>query len=87
VPQSTSTQPAPRSNPTPTQTPQQSFVVSLIPAKPAEENTMLNVVVGSLGVAGVLLLMALVLGVGVAGVRVVWQKRHPAADDHLPPVA
>ena len=61
--------------------------MQLIPATPAPENTVLNVVVGSLGVAGVLLIVALILGVGVAGFRVIWQKKHPPTEDHLPPVA
>ena len=61
-------------------------MVTVIPATPAEETTVADVVIGSLGVVGVLVSLALVLGILLAGARVVWSKRHPAAEDHLPPV-
>lgn len=78
---------APAAPPAPQQpVPSQTFVVRVIPVTPAPENTVLKMVAGSMGIAGVLILLALVLGVAVAGVRVVWQKRHPPTDDHLPPV-
>ncbi len=64
----------------------QSFVVTVIPAEPTPTRTIGDVIVGSMGVAGSLLLLALVLGAVVAGVRVLWNRWHPAVDDHLPPV-
>ena len=67
--------------------PPQSFVVTVIPATPAPETTLGDVVVGAFGITGALLLLALVLGIVVAGLRVGWQRLHPAADDHLPPVS
>ena len=63
-----------------------SFVVTVVPATPAPETTVSDVLIGSLGVAGSLLVLALCLGVVMAAVRLGWQRRHPAADDHLPPV-
>ena len=77
--------PAPASS-QPVEAPRDSFVVTIIPATPAEEQGVSDVILGSLGVAGSLLMIALVLGVVVAGLRVVWNRRHPPADDHLPPV-
>ncbi len=77
--------PAPPSR-DPVEAPRDSFVVTIIPATPAEEQGVADVILGSLGVAGSLLMLALVLGVFVAGCRVAWNRRHPPADDHLPPV-
>lgn len=84
-------QPAPTPSPAPpagepVQVPRDSFVVTIIPPTPAEEQGVSDVILGSLGVAGTLLMIALVLGVVVAGFRVAWNRRHPPADDHLPPV-
>jgi hypothetical protein len=61
-------------------------MVTLIPATPADETTVADVVIGSLGVVGALVSVALLLGILLAGARVVWSRLHPAADDHLPPV-
>jgi hypothetical protein len=61
-------------------------MVQVIPATPAAENTLLHVVVGSFSVVGLLVGLALMLGVAVAGFRVIWHKRHPPTEDHLPPV-
>ena len=63
-----------------------SFVVTVVPAAPAPETTVADVVIGSLGVAGFLLVLALGLGVVMAAVRLGWQRLHPAVEDHLPPV-
>jgi hypothetical protein len=66
--------------------PQQPFVVTIIPETPAPETTVADVVLGSLGVAGTLLVLAMVLGVVMAAVRLGWNRMHPPSDDHLPPV-
>jgi hypothetical protein len=62
------------------------IMVTVIPATPSEETTVAGVILGSLGVAGTLLMVALVLGVALAAVRVAWIRRHPPTDNHMPPV-
>ena len=64
----------------------QSFVVTIVPETPAPETTVADVIIGSLGVVGLLLVIALCLGVVMAAVRLGWNRLHPAAEDHLPPV-
>jgi hypothetical protein len=64
-----------------------SIVVTVIPATPAQETTIGDVVLGSIGVVGALMILALVLGVGTAVLRLAWNRLHPAEDDHLPPVS
>lgn len=68
------------------QAPSQPFVVTIVPASPAQETTLGDVVLGALGIAGLLVLAALVLGVIFALLRLAWIRRHPAEDDHMPPV-
>lgn len=66
--------------------PPDAFVVTVV-REPADEFTVADLIVGSLGIAGTLLLLALVLG-GVAGVvLVMWNKWHPADRRRLPPVS
>lgn len=49
--------------------------------------TVGHLVLGSLGLAGVLLLVSLLLG-GLVGVMLVrWHRQHPPEVDHLPPVS
>jgi hypothetical protein len=67
--------------------PTQPFVVTIVPETPAEGTTVADVIIGSLGITGALVLLALALGVVMAVVRVGWNRRHPASDDHLPPVS
>jgi hypothetical protein len=67
--------------------PSKPLVVTIVPATPARERTVGDVIVGALGVAGALVLVALVLGVVFAAVRYAWHRRHPPQDDHLPPVS
>jgi hypothetical protein len=62
------------------------IMVTVIPSTPTEETTVAGVILGSLGVAGTLLMVALILGVAMAAVRVAWTRRHPPTDNHLPPV-
>jgi hypothetical protein len=63
------------------------LIVTVTPQTPAPATTVGDVVLGSLGVAGSLVLVALVLGIVLAGVRVGWNRFHPSTDDHLPPVS
>ena len=66
--------------------PQSPFIVTVI-KEPAKEMTVPELIIGSLGIAGSLVLLALVFGAVAGLVLVVWNKFHPAADRHLPPVS
>jgi hypothetical protein len=65
---------------------QDAFMVSVI-REPADEMTVEELIVGSLGIAGSLLVLALALGAVAGGVLVVWHRFRPASRDHLPPVS
>lgn len=65
----------------------QPFVVTIVPKEPAPSTTIADVIVGSLGIAGSLMLVALVLGVVLGALRLVWKRRHPASDQHMPPIS
>jgi len=60
-------------------------VVTLI-KEPTSQVDIGDVLLGSLGLAGVLLLVAAVLGTFVAAGLVIWKKLHPPEADHLPPI-
>ena len=64
----------------------QPFIINL-PQQPAESTSLADVVVGSLGITGLLILLALVLGAIVAFVLVQWHRRHPPDADHMPSVS
>ena len=49
--------------------------------------TVPELILGSLGIAGSLLVLALALGTVVGGVLVVWHRFRPVSRDHLPPVS
>lgn len=53
----------------------------------AQETTLADVVVGALGLTGVMVLIALVLGVAVALVMIGWHRKRPPEADHLPSVS
>lgn len=63
----------------------EAFVVTVI-KEPEKEMTVPELIIGSLGIAGSLVLLALVLGVLAGGWLVIWNKFRPAARRHLPPV-
>ena len=65
---------------------QQPFIINL-PAKPTESTSLADVVIGSLGITGLLILLAIVLGAVVAFVLVQWHRRHPPDEDHMPSVS
>jgi len=67
------------------QKPQDSFVVSII-KEPSKEITVGELIVGSLGIAGSLLLLALVFGALAGAGLVIWNRFHPAERNHLPSV-
>jgi hypothetical protein len=54
--------------------------------KPTEETTFADVILGAFGITGVLLLVALVLGVVMAFGLVMWNQHHRPEEDHLPPL-
>lgn len=62
------------------------MIVSVI-REPEEGMTVEHLIIGSLGIAASLLLLALVLGAVAGGVLVVWHRLRPASRDHLPPVS
>ena len=67
------------------QKPPDAFIVTVI-KEPAKEMTVADLIVGSLGIAGSLLALALVLGAVAGAWLVVWNKWRPASRRHLPPV-
>jgi hypothetical protein len=69
--------------PQPTPTP---FIVTVI-KEPKKEMSVPELLIGSLGIAGSLLLLAIVFGLVAGLVLVVWNKFHPATDRHLPSVS
>jgi hypothetical protein len=66
--------------------PPQSFIVTVVET-PAKEITIADVIFGSLGIVGVLVVVALVLGGILSALLVIWNRRHPPEDRHMPPVA
>ena len=84
--QTSTSQPAPAQPQQPAAQPQP-FVVKVIRPPEAPETTVGDVIFGALGVTGVLLVIALLLGAVMAGIRVGWHRLRPPADDHLPPVS
>ena len=68
------------------QKPSDPFIVTVI-QEPEPEMTVADVIIGSLGVAGALLVLALLLGV-VAGVAMVlWRRWRPRDWRPMPPVS
>jgi hypothetical protein len=70
----------------PQQVPHDAFVVTVI-KEPVREMTPADVIIGSLGIAGTLVVLALVLGAIAGGVLVLWNRRFPNTLGHLPPVS
>jgi Zn-dependent protease with chaperone function len=65
--------------------PPASIVVQLVQT-PAHEVTLGDVVWGSLGLAAVLLLLAMLLGALLSGLLFAWNRYRPPEADHLPSV-
>ena len=61
------------------------MIVTVI-QEPVREQTVADVIVGALGIAGVLVLLALVLSGVVALGLVLWNRIFPPQGDHLPSV-
>jgi hypothetical protein len=66
--------------------PPDAFIVTVI-KEPVPQTTVADVIIGSLGLAGVLLLISIALGGFVGMILVRWHRRHPPEGDHLPPVS
>jgi hypothetical protein len=66
------------------QTPDPFFVTVVRP--PAQDTSLQDLVLGSLGIAGGLLLSGLVLGLLVSAGLILWRRFHRPESDHLPPV-
>lgn len=64
----------------------QPFIVTVVET-PAPEVTILDVVLGSLGVVAALFVLAVGLGILVSMARLQWRRRHPPEGQHMPPVA
>jgi hypothetical protein len=64
-----------------------SSIVVTVVQQPARQTTLGDVVFGALGIAGVLLLLALLLGAVFSSLLLVWNRRHPPEDRHLPSVS
>ncbi len=62
------------------------FVVTVI-REPEREMTVPALILGSLGIAGTLLALALVLGLFAGAWLVLWNRWRPASRHHLPPVS
>jgi ABC-type phosphate transport system permease subunit len=60
-------------------------IVTLV-EKPTPQTTFADVILGSLGLTGVLVLIAAVLGIAMAIWLVKWNQRHPPGDAHLPSI-
>ena len=62
------------------------FIVTVI-KEPEKGTTLADVIIGSLGITGLLVLASLVLAAIVAVVRIRWNRRHPMSYGRLPPVS
>jgi ABC-type phosphate transport system permease subunit len=61
-------------------------IVTLV-EKPTPQTSFGDVILGSLGLTGVLVLIAVVLGAVMALWLVKWNQRHPPSDAHLPSIS
>jgi hypothetical protein len=64
------------------------FVVTVIPDRPAEAKvtTVSDLLIGAVGLAGLMLAFALILGVVFGGLRLALRRSFPSGSDHMPPV-
>lgn len=64
----------------------QPFIVEIV-RPPAEETTIADLLVGSLGLAGALALAAVPLGLILGYLLIRWNHRRRPGADHMPPVS
>ena len=62
------------------------LIVRLV-QEPTREITLGDVIFGSFGVVGVLVLLALIFGGALSLLLMAWNRRHPPESDHMPPVS
>lgn len=62
------------------------FIVTVVDT-PAKETTLADVIFGSFGVVGALVLLAIVLGGLLSLAMMYWNKRNPPEGKHMPPVS
>jgi hypothetical protein len=67
-------------------TPVRPMIVTVL-RQPTRQTTLADVVLGSIGMAGTLLLLAVLLGGLLAFVMLEWRRRHPPESDHLPSIS
>jgi ABC-type phosphate transport system permease subunit len=60
-------------------------IVTLV-QRPTPQTTFADVILGALGITGVLVLVAAVLGCLLAVWLVKWNQRHPPEEQHLPSI-
>jgi ABC-type dipeptide/oligopeptide/nickel transport system permease component len=65
--------------------PPPSIIVTVV-QEPVREQTVADVIIGALGVAGVLVVLALLLSLVVGLVLVVWNRWFRPEADHLPSI-
>lgn len=65
------------------------YVVTVIPDTPteAQQTTAADLLIGAVSMAGLLLSVALVLGLVFGGIRLAIRRFFPAGGDHMPPVS
>ena len=63
----------------------QPAVVTLVEA-PSDQTSFGDVLIGAFGITGMLILVAVVLGVAMAYGLVKWHQRHRPEEDHLPSI-
>ena len=68
------------------QKPPDAFIVTVI-REPEPEMTVADVLIGSLGVAGALLVLALLLGLVAGALMVLWRRWRPREWRPMPPVS
>jgi hypothetical protein len=64
----------------------QPFIVTPI-REAVPETTVADVVLGALGLTGIMVLVAILLGAVVALLLMAWHRRRPPEGDHLPSVS
>jgi ABC-type phosphate transport system permease subunit len=64
----------------------QPFIVQL-PREPAPSTSLVDVIVGSLTLTGLIVVVAVLLGGVTAILLVRWRRRHPPELDRLPPIS
>ena len=62
-------------------------VIVTIVSEPAKEESVADIIIGSLGLAGALLVLALLLGLMTGVLMVAWRKLRPQPWRPMPPVS